>query len=203
MRPRAIPLIYETLFTQALARNYLRSTFKLQTDRPEELTRLLYELDAQAFDRPDIPLMVLVSRLDAPDLAPAARRLVRAFDAVHDTRPEALYFIGKYFDKAGRPDKAARYYRRLADEPGFIDEGAKIDACALLSHYYLKRSETNLAREYLWRSLSYARAAGYSQDFLASLLRELASIDSASYSHSPVSTSPPRKASTRPHGVLS
>jgi hypothetical protein len=40
-----------------------------------------------------------------------------------------------------------RYIQLLADSPGFVDEGAKIDACLILGRYYIKQGNIAQGRE--------------------------------------------------------
>ncbi len=134
---------------------------------------LLFEVHPQSFDSADIPLMVLLSRIDTRELHPAADRLIRSFDVASERRPEALYFIGKYYEAIGDRVNAMKYFQLLADQPGFIDEGAKIDACLILGRYYLKQGEVEKGRDYIWKSALYARDAGYSGSYMTDMIAEL------------------------------
>ena len=167
------PICYEELYTQALVRNYIRTTLHETTTKPEQLTRLLFEVHPQSFDSADIPLIVLLSRIDTRELHPAAGRLIRSFDVASERRPEALYFIGKYYEAIGDRVNAMKYFQLLADQPGFIDEGAKIDACLILGRYYLKQGEVEKGRDYVWKSALYARDAGYSGSYMTDIIGEL------------------------------
>src|SRR5260370_24656879 len=110
----------------------MRIALHERATKPEQLIRLLFEVHPQSFDNADIPLMVLLSRIDTHDLHPAADRLIRSFNIPTERRPEALYFIGKYYQANGDEVNAMKYFQLLADGPGFIDERAKIDACLIL-----------------------------------------------------------------------
>jgi CubicO group peptidase (beta-lactamase class C family) len=167
------PIDYEELLTQALVRTYVRGALHDRSQKPEQLTQLLFQVHPESFDGADIPLMVLMSRIDTKDLRTAAARLIRSFDTPSERRPEALYFIGKYYQAIGDEDSAAKFFERLANESGFIDEGAKIDACRLLGLYYLKGKQTQEGRDYIWRSAQYAHDAGYGPNYISDMLTEL------------------------------
>ena len=67
----------------------------------------------------------------------------------------------------------SKFFERLANEPGFIDEGAKIDACRLLGLHYLNVKQTEKGREYVWRSAQYAHDAGYGAGYVTDMQNEL------------------------------
>jgi CubicO group peptidase (beta-lactamase class C family) len=170
--PRA-PMDYDELLTQALVRNYMRNALHDDNQKPEQFTELLFRVHPESFASADIPLLVLMSRLNAKDLGTAGATLLRSFDTPAEHRPEALYFAGKYYQAIGDEENAAKFFERLANEPGFIDEGAKIDACRLLGLHYLNLKQTEKGREYIWRSARYAHDAGYNASYVTDMQNEL------------------------------
>ena len=139
----------------------------------EALTKLLYELHPQTFDSADTPLIVMLSRIDATDLHDAADRWIRSLNILLDFRPEAIYFVGKYYEKIGDTANATKYFRLLADNPHFVDEDAKIDACRILGRYNIKQGDVAKGREYIWKSALGAWDAHWQPSYLTDMLSQL------------------------------
>jgi tetratricopeptide (TPR) repeat protein len=164
---------YEELCNQALIRGYMRLNLNVHTIEPEQLIKLLYEVHPSSFDGGDIPLMCLFGIMDDSELRDAASRLIRSFDFSSDHRPEVLYPVGKYYIKIGDYADAAKYFRIFADQPGFVTDSAKIDACLVLGRYYLKQGLVEEGRDYIWRSAQLAHEAHYQDGYLTGILEEL------------------------------
>ena len=167
------PVYFEELYTQALIRAYMRDALHADSKQPEALTKLLYELHPQTFDSGDTPLIVMLFRIDVADLHDAADRWIRSLDISLDFRPEAIYFVGKYYEKIGDTANAMKYFRLLADSPRFVDEGAKIDACLILGRYYIKQGDVAKGREYIWKSALAAWDAHWQPSYLTDMLSQL------------------------------
>jgi CubicO group peptidase (beta-lactamase class C family) len=167
------PIHFEELYTQALVRNYMRLNLNVASTKPEELTKLLYELHPQSFDDGELPLLVLLSRTDTSGLRDAAKRLIRSFDTTSDVRPEALYFLGKYYEHIGDSVSAMNSFHSLADRPDFVDEGAKIDASLLLGRLYIRQGDVRNGREYIWKSALGAWDANWGAGYLSDMIAEL------------------------------
>jgi hypothetical protein len=166
-------LDYEELFTQALMRSYMRQNLNVGGNEPEDFIRLLYDVHPQAFDCGDIPMIYLMAGLNVANLHEAADRLIGSFDVKSDFRPVGLYFLGRYFDKNGDYASAAKYFRLLTDRPGFINEGAKIDATLRLGRYYLKEGKISQGRDYIWNSAVWAQESHYNDSYMTDMVAEL------------------------------
>ena len=86
------PMDYEELLTQALIRNYMRNALHDDSQKPEQFTELLFRVHPESFASADIPLLVLMSRLNTKDLGPAGTTLLHSFDTPTERRPEASVF---------------------------------------------------------------------------------------------------------------
>lgn len=150
----------EELQTQALLRSFTRNTYQPKSDQPEALAKLLFELDPAAFDRVDAALTYLMSQLDGADLAAPVERLARAYEQANIFHPEILRSFARCYERQGDNAKALVYYHRLADTPGFEEQGVKQEACLVLAKHYLERKDYNRARSYAWNALVYARQTG-------------------------------------------
>jgi len=168
-------LKFDELIAQAECRYYMAGLLHVNTKRPEELLRLLYEVHPQSFDTGDVALMWLMGRLDSPDLREAAKRLIRSFDVQTDHRPEVLYSIGAYYEMTGDRASSMKYYKLLADRPGFSDEWYKINACLKLGRDYLAVGDKELGRTYIWKSALESRGAGFDSGYMRDLVQELGS----------------------------
>jgi CubicO group peptidase (beta-lactamase class C family) len=167
------PLRFEELIAQAGCRYYMSDLRHLNTNQPQELLRFLYEIHPQSFDTGDVPLMWLLARLGAPNLDEAAKRLIRSFDVDTDHRPEVLYSIAAYYEMTGDQSNSVKYYKLLADRPGFTDEWYKINASLKLGRDYLTLGETQLGRRYIWQSALESGGAGFDSGYMRDLVQEL------------------------------
>ena len=116
------PLRFDELVAQAECRYYMADLAHKKSDKAEQLLRLLYELHPQSFDTSDVALMWMLGRLNTPDLQEPSKRLIRSFGVGLDHRPEVLYSIGFFYENAGDSANSIKYYKLLADRPGFNDE---------------------------------------------------------------------------------
>jgi hypothetical protein len=66
-----------------------------------------------------------------------------------------------------------RHYKLLADRPDFVDEFYKIDACLKLGRDLLAGGSTRLGRNYISKSATYGRDAGFGQKYMNNLVLEL------------------------------
>jgi hypothetical protein len=114
-----------------------------------------------------------MARINSPDLHDAAERLIRSFDIRTDHRPEVLYSIGAYYEMTGDRPNSMKYYKLLADRPGFRDEWYKIDASLKLGRGYLALGDKQTGREYIWKSALESRGAGFDSGYMRDLLQEL------------------------------
>ena len=102
----------------------------------------------------------------------ASRRthLIQSFNVVTDHRPEVLYSIGTYYEMIGNRANSMRHYKLLADRPDFVDEFYKIDACLKLGRDLLAGGSTRLGRNYISKSATYGRDAGFGQKYMNNLV---------------------------------
>jgi hypothetical protein len=167
------PLRFDELISEAAIRYYMASLLHETTTRPGDLLRLLYEVHPQSFDTGDVALMWLMSRVDDPVLSPAVVRLIRSFDVGTDHRPEVLYSIGAYYERVGDHAHSIKYFKLLADRPGFRDEWYKIDASLRLGRQYVAAGQPEIGRAYIWSSAVQSRGAGFGSGYMRDLMKEM------------------------------
>jgi CubicO group peptidase (beta-lactamase class C family) len=167
------PLRFDELMAQAQCRYYTADILHQSSDKAERLLRLVYELHPQSFDTGDVPLMWMLGRLRTPDLQEPSKRLIRSFDVASDHRPEVLYSIGSFYEVSGDRANSIRYYKLLADRPGFNDEWYKIDGSLRLGRAYTSAGDKELGRTYIWKSALESRGGGFDAAYVRDLLQEL------------------------------
>jgi hypothetical protein len=144
-----------------------------KSEKAEQLLRLLYEVHPQSFDTSDVVLMWMLGRLDTPNLQEPTKRLIRSFDVTSDHRPEVLYSIGLAYATAGDRLNSIKYYRLLADRPGFNDEWYKINGSLMLGRAYISAGDQELGRTYIWQSALESRGGGFDSGYMRDLVQEL------------------------------
>lgn len=169
------PFRREELFSQALLVSFAENTFRLPAGNGAGLTELLYELHPEAFTRNDPAAFHLLARFSDPTLDPAAKLALESYERSGRFHPGILHSIALRHEARGDRSGALKYLHRLADTPGFEEQGDKIDACSRLATYYAAENETDLARKYAWRALIYTRQAGYDDSGIQQQIARLSS----------------------------
>jgi hypothetical protein len=90
-----------------------------------------------------------------------------------DQRPEVLYSIGSFYEKTGDRANSIRYYKLLADRPGFNDEWYKIDGSLKLGREYIAAGNIESGRSYIWKSAIESRGGGFDPGYMRDLVQEL------------------------------
>lgn len=181
------PLRFDELMAQAQCRYYMADILHQSPDRAERLVRLAYELHPQSFDTADVPLMWMLGRLKTPDLQEPSKQLIRSFDLASDHRPEVLYSIGSFYELSGDRPNAIRYFKLLADRPGFNDEWFKIDGSLRLGRVYISAGDQALGRTYIWKSALESRGGGFDAAYMRDLIQELRQPEALGSLHQPLS----------------
>jgi hypothetical protein len=167
------PLRFDELIAQAQCRYYMADFLHENSDKAQRLLRLVYELHPQSFDTGDVTLMWMLGRLNTPDLQEPTKRLVQSFDVASDHRPEVLYSIGSFYEMAGDPMNSIKYYKLLADRPGFNDEWYKINGSLRLGRVYISAGDQESGRTYIWKSALESRGGGFYPAYMKDLVQEL------------------------------
>ena len=158
------------LLSQALTRSFVEATFNSPAQQGEALTRLLFDLDREAFTKNDPAIFHLLSLHSGPALDQASRLAIESYRAAGRFHPWILYSIGKRFEARGDTENSVKYFHLLADAIGFEEQGDKIQACSILARHYAREKDFEKARDYFWRALVYARQGGGND---AEILKEL------------------------------
>jgi hypothetical protein len=171
---RRLREIYEEeLFTQALIRSFTESRFGTGKGKAESLLKLYFETNREAFTKPDPTLIHLLSYFTGPDLDAAADLFIKSYNASGQFHPWILNSIAKRFEGKGDIDTAIRYYHRVADTPGFEEQGDKIDAFSRLAKYYAASKDFERAGDYAWKAFVFTRQAGYNEEMAARDINEI------------------------------
>lgn len=142
-------------------------------NKAKELLKLLYEVHPARFNKFDPSLFFLLSDLHDEDLQLPAQKAIEAYKRSGYFHPETIQNIINFYTKTNREEKALEFYHLLADSKGFEDKGDVIEACAYLGRHYLKKNKELEGRNYLWRSVIYAKQAGYNNKYIDDRIAEM------------------------------
>jgi CubicO group peptidase (beta-lactamase class C family) len=165
MGARPTQAVVEALLDEALIEAFRRKMIGTTDGRPVELAGLLLDIAPSRFSSPDVYMLRLLSDVQSPKLAAAARHLLATFDLHADKRPVAAFWSGNVWAAMGNKMVAMSDYRLLCERSGFDDEDMKAQACERLSEYELTRGDSELGREHLWHSALISRNANMSSEF--------------------------------------
>lgn len=163
--PRPAPMAIEQLMNEALLQAFRARMTGAGMDRAVALTEILLRVAPERFARPDVYMLRLLSDVTSDQLAPAARRLLAAFDLEKDRRPVAAFWSGNVLEKLGDTAGAMKSYALLCDRPDFDDEPMKAQACERLGLHEMKSALFEDARRHLWHSALISRKANDGAEF--------------------------------------
>ena len=124
------------------------------------MTKLLFDLDREAFTKNDPAIFHLLSLQSGPALDNASRLAIESYNAAGCFHPWILYSIAKRFEARGDTGNSMKYFHLLVDTGGFEEQGEKIEACSILARQYARQRDFKNARDYYWRALVYMRQVG-------------------------------------------
>lgn len=148
------------LLSQALTRSFAEATFKTPTHQGEALTKLLFDLDREAFTKRDPAIFHLLSLHSGPALDNASKLAIESYSAAGGFHPWILYSIAKRFEARGDTENSMKYFHLLVDTGGFEEQGEKIEACSILARQYARQRDFKKARDHYWRALVCTRQVG-------------------------------------------
>ena len=166
-------IYYDELIAEALMNRYTEMKFGESGNKAKELLLLLYKVNPSRFSKYDPTLIYLLSDLHDNDLQVPMQKAVEAYKRSEYFHPDVVNDIIQFYQKTNQEMKALEFYHMLADSKGFEGKGTVIEACAYLGRYYLKTNNVE-GRKYLWRSVIYAKQAGYDSKYIDDRILEMA-----------------------------
>ena len=150
-------LFYDEIFSQALMRYYAKRNYKDHKGEATALMNYLAQKDPARFQKMDISLINLLSKLADPQLKMQMESAIGAYAAANYFHPDIHEQIAGWYERTGNPEAAREWYHQLADSKGYGENGAVKNACDVLGKYYLGHGEKEKGRTYLWRRSLYTR----------------------------------------------
>ena len=164
---------YEQLIAEALFARFIETKMDGPKNKAKELLKLLHAIYPARFSIFDPTLLWLLADLSDEALALPMQNAIDAYKRSVHFHPETLQNIIEFHKKTNREEKALPFYHLLADSKGFETKGSVIEACAFLGRHYMAKGNVAKGRDYLWRSVLYAKQAGYNTKYIDERIAEM------------------------------
>jgi hypothetical protein len=159
----------DEVYAQAFLQHYTAALAGRNADAPVRLLAQLKSEEPERFRKSDRSMIYLLSELADPSLDKGMEQLVKAFDESGDFHHDIDLAIAIFYKRAGAQDAYLARLHRIADRPGYGEEGPTRVACVELGTSLLEKGHME-GRKYLWMAAQYGQVSGSNTSSLEDLV---------------------------------